>query len=60
MTTKSFQVRVSPELLDKIARESTRRGLRKGEYVRFILSEALDRSLAGAPARSGEVADARQ
>jgi antitoxin component of RelBE/YafQ-DinJ toxin-antitoxin module len=54
MTTKSFQVRVSEDLLQRLNQESNRRGLKPTELVRLLISEVCIRD-----GEAREVVDAR-
>jgi predicted DNA binding CopG/RHH family protein len=58
MMTRSLQIRVSSEILTKLSRESSRRGIRTGELVRYILSDAADQLAANVPAEAREAVDA--
>jgi hypothetical protein len=55
MAGVNYQIRLSVELLDRLHRESSRRALRTGDFVRYVLAEAVSQDEGPHPATAEEV-----
>lgn len=53
VNTKSIQVRMTKELLERLARESDRRGLKATEMIRFAISQAVSEGEMDRPSAGG-------